>query len=312
VLSEDLARAGIRFTEITDRLFVIHGNNRSRSPFSNAFLVVDTVNVLFDAGCGAGILETLCATVRVDRLFLSHSHLDHTAGSKLVSRLASSEIMVPEQSSESISSADLLARRFVGEELAPLWMETYPPLTGFEDFDISGTYDHAYELATGHMRFTAIATPGHLEDHYCFFEPDLGILLGFDIDLSPFGPWYGNPESDIEAFRSSIAHIRGLDVQVYLSSHARPLKPPYIERRLSAYEQAFDERDSQILGILSEVSSMTLEEIVRRSPFYDADHANLADELLWFGEEQMVLKHLERLVSRGMAARHGTLYHAGR
>jgi glyoxylase-like metal-dependent hydrolase (beta-lactamase superfamily II) len=312
MITDQLTRAGVVFTEVDDRLIVIHGNNRSRNPYSNSFLVLDTVNVLFDAGCGFDILEKLFSLVRIDRLFVSHSHIDHTSGCRLASTLTGCEILVPEQESGTITSTELLALRFVGPALAPLWMETYPPATGFEEFEYHGTYDHAYEVATGHMNFTALWTPGHLEDHYCFWEPQRRILLGFDIDLSPFGPWYGSPESDIESFESSIIHIRKLAAKIYLSSHARPVGSRHVERRLAKYQSHFDRRDEQILEILSQTTSMTLEEIVMRSPFYEADHSALLDGFVWFGEEQMVKKHLDRLVLGGRIHEEGGRYRISR
>ncbi|HPJ06716.1 MAG TPA: hypothetical protein PLB09_01680, partial [Deltaproteobacteria bacterium] len=65
---EKLTARGLRLTTVTDRLHVIHGNNRGRSPFCNSFLVLDTVNMLFDTGCGLDIIEKLCSVVPIDRV----------------------------------------------------------------------------------------------------------------------------------------------------------------------------------------------------------------------------------------------------
>lgn len=297
---DNLTKIGIRITSVSDRLHVIHGNNRGRSPFCNAFLVLDTVNVLFDPGCGIDIIEKLCSEIRIDRVFVSHSHLDHTAGCRLLQELSGCEIMVPEENCDSIATAQLLARRFVDDELFTAWMDTYPALTGFRDFTVTGTFSHEHEISSGSLSLVALYTPGHLNDHYCFWVPDEKILMGFDIDLSPFGPWYGNPESDILLFKDSIARIRKLPAQTYLSAHARPLKNPYIKKRLENFASFFDERDRMILGLLENAPRMGVEDIVRLSPFYDADHAGLSDELLWFGEEQMIRKHLDGLVEKGL------------
>jgi glyoxylase-like metal-dependent hydrolase (beta-lactamase superfamily II) len=307
MILKKLINQGIRITSVSDHLHVIHGNNRGRSPFCNAFLVLDTVNVLFDAGCGLDIIKKLCSEVRIDRVFVSHSHLDHTAGCWLLQD-SGAEIMVPEENCDSIASADLLALRAVGEELFTSWMDTYPSMTGFRDFTITDTFSHGYEFSTGHLGFTALYTPGHLNDHYCFWMPDERIILGFDIDLSPFGPWYGNPESDIDSFRNSITRVMDIPAEIYLSSHARPIRNPYIQKRLQAYAAFFDERDRQILDLMTRSPAMAMEDLVRLSPFYDADHASVSDELLWFGEEQMIRKHLDRLMERGLVVHEGGGY----
>lgn len=307
MILDKLTAQGIRITSITDRLHVIHGNNRGRTPFANAFLVLDKVNVLFDTGCGHDIIGKILSLTGIDRVYVSHSHLDHTAGSRLIQDLSGAEIVVPAEAGSSIAQTELLAVRFVGEPLVKVWMETYPPITGFQDFTIGSTFSHGQEISTGSLRFVALHTPGHLIDHYCLWEPDERILLGFDIDLSPFGPWYGNPESDIPAFRRSVVEIQALPAETYLSSHARPLKTPYIAKRLNAYASFFEERDEQILGLLARGELKGIEEIVRLSPFYSADHSQ-HDRMLWFGEEQMVKKHLQALLERGLIVQENDLY----
>lgn len=308
MILDKLNAQGLRITSVTDKLHVIHGSNRGRSPFCNSFLVLDRMNILFDTGCGADIMEKLCHTVRIDRVFVSHSHLDHTSGCRFLQDNSGVEILVPEEDSDTISTAESLALRFVGEGLFTSWMETYPALTGFQDFIVSSTFSQEHEFSSGSLEFVALYTPGHLNDHYCFWMPEEKILLGFDIDLSPFGPWYGNLESDIPLFKDSIAQVMELPAEIYLSSHARPIKNPYIKKRLSAFAAFFEERDRQILSLLSETPFMTRADIVRISPIYDADHASVSDDLLWFGEEQMVGKHLEGLVDKGLVLKEGEGY----
>ena len=99
-----------------------------------------------------------------------------------------------------------------------------------------------------------------------------------------------------------------IPAEVYLSSHARPLKEPYIKKRLHAFAAFFEKRDRQILDFLSQSPLMGIEDLVRLSPFYDADHASVSDELLWFGEEQMIRKHLEGLLGRALIVQEGELF----
>ena len=307
MIIDRLQTKGIRITSITDMLHVIHGKNRSRTPFANSFLVLDKKHVLLDSGCGPEIIQALSTEVGIDLVINSHSHLDHTAGNFLLQEISGTEIMVPAEGEETIARADLMALRFVGESLAQIWMETYPPITGFKDFTINSTFSHGREISTGAMRFIAMHTPGHLSDHYCLWEPDERIFIGFDIDLSPFGPWYGNPECDINLFKRSINEIQAIPSETYLSSHARPLKNQYIARRLNAYALFFEERDKQVLGLLTSGRPMNIEELVKLSPFYSADHSE-PDRMLWFGEEQMILKHLYRLMGKGLVVQDGELF----
>lgn len=290
--TDAFSRLGIKTTRLTDRIFIIHGNNRGRSPFSNAMCILDKHCILVDAGCGLDIIRKLSDTIQVDLVVLSHSHLDHTAGAWLLRETSNADILVPAQGSESIGCADKLAIRFVKKDLARYWMEIYPPLTGFRDFSFTSQFANAFELHTGSCRFIALHTPGHLADHYCLWEPDKKILFGFDIDLSPFGPWYGSPESDVGLFKKSIALIRRLPVELYVSSHARPVKPPHFQKRLAAYDSVFEARDRLLLKGLPEEGWRSIEDIVEESPIYETDYTSHPDPMLKFAERQMIEKHL--------------------
>lgn len=290
--------SGIKTTSITDTIHVIQGNNRSRSPFANAILILDKTHALMDAGCGPKIMETTARLAGIDIVITSHSHPDHTAGVHLIQEISNPSIAVPEEHAQSISCADSLALRFVGKDLAQLWKDYYLPVTGFRDFTPTETFTHGHEFLFGKTRFIALHTPGHLEDHYCLVEPDKKIIIGFDIDLSPFGPWYGNPESDIGQFKKSIAMVNSLPADVYITSHSKPVKGSYISKRMHVYANAFDERDTAILRNMSGSNWWDAEDIVMKSPIYQVDHSE-PDRILKYGETQMVLKHIKGLIERG-------------
>jgi len=46
MILDKLNAQGLRITSVTDKLHVIHGSNRGRSPFCNSFLVLDRMNIL--------------------------------------------------------------------------------------------------------------------------------------------------------------------------------------------------------------------------------------------------------------------------
>lgn len=300
-----LSDPDIRTTRVTDTLVVIHGNNRSRSPFSNAVCVRDRTCLLMDSGCGLDILRRVSAILPIDTVMLSHSHPDHTSGTWLLQELCDPEVRVPVQGSGSIADSEKLSLRFMGPDLSRLWREVYLPVTGFRDFTFTSSYGHGEEFRTGQNRFIALHTPGHLADHYCLWEPDEKVLVGFDIDLSPFGPWYGNPESDIGLFLRSLELIRSLPVEVYVSSHARPVKPPHFQKRLKAYESVIRRRDSSILALIPPKTPTGIDEILDRSPIYGVDYRVHPDRILNFGERQMVLKHVSRLAGLGLIVHDG-------
>jgi glyoxylase-like metal-dependent hydrolase (beta-lactamase superfamily II) len=298
--SSFLTNLGFRAIEVTDMIFVIQGGNRGRSPFSNTVCVLDRTRMIMDTGSGHDIVRRLRDEVGIDRVVLSHSHLDHTSGTWLFEPGSGTDVSVPREGADTITSADRLAIRFVGEPFADIWKSTYLPMTGFKDFAFSSKHADGTEFSLGNNRFIALHAPGHLDDHYLLWEPDRRILIGFDIDMSPFGPWYGNLESDITLFKQAIAMIRSLPVEIYLSSHARPMKGPHFKKRLAQYEATFEERDRLVLDAMPLGRPVSAGDITDASPIYNADHSMLKDAMLRFGESQMVEKHLLDMASRGL------------
>ena len=288
---------GIKFSAISERIHVIQGNNRSRSPYSNAILILDEINALLDAGCGLDIIEKLASVVSIDLVINSHSHPDHTSGNWLLQKLCRCDIKVPDNHKDSICDSDKLALRLVGPDIASLWKTKGLSITGFRNFTPTDSYNDGDIINLGHTKFISMYTPGHLEDHYCLWDPDRGIFIGFDIDLSPFGPWYGNEESDIDAFRTSIARVKEIPFNIYVSSHARPVKRSYFEKRVSIYEKTFADRDDIIHGLTPMDKWISLEEITRFSPIYGYDYSK-PDPILFYYEQQMIKKHLTRLVNQ--------------
>jgi len=305
---DKLRSSGIKVTTITEKIHVIQGNNRSRSPFANAVLILDKVHALMDPGCGLEITETIAQMVGIDVVIASHSHPDHTAGIHLIQEISNPDVAVPQEHAQSISIADSLASRFVEKDLSKLWKDHYLPVTGFKDFTPTKHFGQGHEFSFGETRFIALHTPGHLEDHYCFVEPDRNIVIGFDIDLSPFGPWYGNPESNIDQFKKSIAVVSSLPSEIYITSHSKPVKGTYISKRMRLYANAFDERDDIILRNMSGRNWWNMEDIVMKSPIYQVDHTD-PDKILKYGETQMILKHIKGLTEKGRIIKQDGKYH---
>ena len=75
------------------------------------------------------------------------------------------------------------------------------------------TVDGGDTVGVGRMTVTFIHTPGHTRGHSALFvEPD-GVLYLGDIDLSSFGPYYGDAWSDPEDFERSLALVRTIEAK---------------------------------------------------------------------------------------------------
>ena len=279
--------------EIAPSIFLVEGEKRGQFPFSHSILILDEVTALIDTGCGIERLQRLSSDHRPDLVINSHAHPDHISGNWL---FTGPPLLVPRQSFEYSGRIHQMSERFTGSEpMVQKWRKYIREATGFRDALPTDHYEDGHRFHFGSMELLAMHCPGHTEDTYCFLEARRGILFSFDIDLSPFGPWYGHPHSDIAQFEASIRRIRDLKPRVVVSSHMGIISDG-LEKRLQAYLDVFTQRDMRILGFLSQ--ERRLEEMVDRPLIYrDFPYA---PELLRLWERNMLVKHLDRLVQRGL------------
>jgi glyoxylase-like metal-dependent hydrolase (beta-lactamase superfamily II) len=282
-------------TPVTDRLFIVNTPTRGRFPLAYSFLVLGSrVRALIDTGCGPEPCREVLATYDVDVVINSHCHPDHVSGNHL---FAGKELWVPEQRLAEVGAVSCLCRRLVGPDpgVMAAWaffarqglgMEDYLPTKTFRDGDI---------LDFGGLSLQAVHTPGHLDDHYCFLEPDENILLSFDIDLTGFGPFYGNPESDIALFKASLNRIMDIHPRVVASSHRLPVVEN-VREELLAFKEKFVRNEKRVSAALDVPRS--LDEICLLKPIFGKYIPGL-EVIYTFFERCMVEKHLEEMTQTG-------------
>ncbi len=283
----------MQLQEIIPGLYLVPARNYGRFPFAHSFLVEKSLRALIDTGCGAETLELLDQRHPVDWVISSHSHPDHTA---LNWKFAGKPLYAPLYAAETFGDFEKLGDRFTepGDLLQP-WREYVTATMNFKTALPTHTFSDGDVFDFGGISLVVVHTPGHTVDHTCLFEPVHGILFSFDIDLTSFGPWYGHAESDIEAFEASIRKVMALEPRIVVSSH-KGIIAADIPARLQRFLDVFEERDRTLLRLLPGVQS--LEDLVNLSPFYQG--YPYAATLLRYWESQMVYKHLERLIERGL------------
>jgi glyoxylase-like metal-dependent hydrolase (beta-lactamase superfamily II) len=287
--------------QIAPHIFLIEGEKKGRFPFSHSVLIRDQVTALIDTGCGAERLRQIKREYDPGLVINSHTHPDHSAGNWLFER---TPLLVPQEGFDSSGQITKLSHRLTQPgRLAAQWREYVGELMGFVGVLPTGAYENGHCFSFGDVQLKAIHTPGHSIDHYCFFEPRDRILFSFDIDLDPFGPWYGTRESEIAAFEESIRRVRSLEARILVSSHLGIVSEG-IDERLEAYLGVISQREERILDFLSQ--GRTVKEIVEQALIYGG--FPYAPDLLRYWEGQMVLKHLERLVHKGLIRQQGDTY----
>jgi glyoxylase-like metal-dependent hydrolase (beta-lactamase superfamily II) len=276
---------------------VLYGAGRGKYPDGNSLVVTGSRETLI-IDPALGVVARRGRLPRVDRVWNSHCHEDHIAGNHLF----------PEAPWQ-VHEADLLGlHSFAGflriygyddSVIGAGWERALkekffytanPAATGFRD-------GHVLELGGG-VRVRVIHTPGHTRGHCAFHvEPDDVLYIG-DIDLSSFGPYYGDAWSELADFERSLRLVRGIVAAHYATfHHIGVVDRATFLARLDKFEAVIASREQRLLAYLAE-TPRTLAEIVKhRFVYRPGDPVSFADPV----ERRSMEQHLARLVASGRA-----------
>jgi glyoxylase-like metal-dependent hydrolase (beta-lactamase superfamily II) len=274
------------------RVTVLGGERDGKYPHGNSLLITGSEEtVVVDPSLS---LVGRATRPRVDRVLNSHCHEDHLAGNHLFPDVP---WQLPEADLPGLASLDAMMaiygmspaidaafRRVVVEQFHYV---PRPDATAFRDGDV-------FDL--GRCRVRVIHAPGHTRGHSLFHvEPDDVLYLG-DIDLSSFGPYYGDAWSSLADFERTLAHVRNLEARWYATFHHIGVvdgRAAFVER-LDRFTAVIATREARLLAYLA--APRTLDEIVaHRFVYRPGDAVAFADDV----ERRSMHQHLERLVAGG-------------
>lgn len=278
---------------IKGTVWLLTAEFNGRFPRCHCVYIDDGGGALVDTGAGLPVIAEFIRRHPVELVLNTHTHVDHVFGNHL---LAGREILVPEAGWDTAGDLVKLSRRFVPREIAGLWREVIHGFTNWVDHRPTGTFASGQEITVGSTRLKAVAAPGHLSDHHMFHLPDLDLLLSADLDLTPFGPWYGNPESDLGQLRASFDLVGELDPSVVVSSHARPVFSGIAEA-FDRYASVLDQREERLRGFLAE--ERTWEQVLDQRLIYGKS-APFNPTVMRFFEDRMLGLHRDDLAARGL------------
>jgi glyoxylase-like metal-dependent hydrolase (beta-lactamase superfamily II) len=282
------------------RVTVLVGADSGRYPDSNSILVRGSLEtVLIDPSLSLATVEN--APTGVDRLLITHGHEDHLAG---VFRYPDVPIQAHVEDLEGVRSLDgLMAIYGLPPDIACSWRkEVVGRFHYVARQDASAFVDgDCWDL--GATRLRAVHLPGHTRGHSGFFIEPEGVMLLADVDLSGFGPYYGDAWSSLEDFETTLRRCRDIDAGWYVTFHHKGV----IEGRtafLSAlrdYEAVIGRRERALLEYLRE--PRTLQEMVAHRFVY----RSRADWMFVNSvERRSIEQHLARLVSSGAVVELGS------
>ncbi|MFM1655317.1 MBL fold metallo-hydrolase [Brevibacillus sp. B_LB10_24] len=286
---------------------VIEGERGSRIPYSATLLIHGRDHsALIDCGAGHAALEAIRQAHAVKQIFLTHYHIDHTWGAYL---FPEAEKQINPYDLGKVASLTELAKAngvyaVLGEEGAKAWVKkqeqsaqggvaSWKNCLGL--IHSSYHFDQVMELAG--EKVVMIHAPGHCEGFCCPYFPDYGILLVGDIDLTSFGPWYCNADSQIDLFIQSAKKTLEVEAKYYITSHQKGVvtKEEYT-KRLEDYLGIIEKRDEKIKRAIK--AGCSPKQLVYQDVFYYKKNHLESRQYMPF-EQIGLAKHLKRLIHQG-------------
>ena len=231
--------------------------------------------------------------MRVDAVVNSHSHEDHLAGNGF---FADARIHIHDEDLLGAHSLQGLMDVYgmpIDHPFATTILEEFhyaprPDAEGFKD-------GHVFDLGGG-VAVEAVHLPGHTRGHSGFRVGDVFFLS--DIDLTGFGPYYGDVWSDLEDFEASLMKVRDEDARFYVTYHHKGVIEGRDEfvRLLDGFEAVIPRRHAAMLDYLAEprtLDDMTAHRFVYRP---HVEHS-FADTV----ERRTAELHVRRMLRRGEA-----------
>jgi hydroxyacylglutathione hydrolase len=274
------------------------GNNEGRYPYGTSLLVSGTDETLLIDPSLAVSERGGAPAPRVDRMLVSHAHEDHLAGCHVF----------PDASLHSHHD-DLPAFHSLRGLLdiygmSPAAEEVWGPQL-VKDFhytpreDAAGFADGTSFDLGGGVRVEVVHLPGHTRGHSAFLVEPEGVLFVADVDLSAFGPYYGDHWSDLEDFERSLARVREIEAQWYVTFHHKGIIEGHDEfrRQVDAFTAVIGAREARLLEFLRD--PRTMDEIVAHRFIYRP-----GVEIVWVDnvERRSMSMHLSRLMRDGAVA----------
>ncbi len=276
---------------LSEHVSVLRGHDNGKYPSGNSLLIHGRREcVIIDPSLD--VVNRGGAPAPVDAILNSHAHEDHLAGNSLFPQ---ARVHIHQNDLAGVQSIDGLMEiyGFEGEgrrEFEKVVVEEFhfaprPDAVGFQD----GT---VFDL--GQVKAEAVHLPGHTRGHSGFRISD-GVFFLSDIDLTGFGPYYGDVWSDLEDFEASLRQVRDEDADFYVTFHHKGV----IEGRadfltlLDQFAAIIPRRHEEMLEFLREPH--TIEEMAARRFIYRPHiQSPFADQV----ERRCAFLHLQRMQAR--------------
>lgn len=274
---------------------IIPGPNKGRYPYCHS-VYIEEAGVLIDPGSDRQRLQEMKDSGEVRMIWLTHWHEDHQMHLDLFPGVP---LWIGEHDAPPLQDLEFMLDWYgmTSPHLRDFFRASLREQFHFQPHFADRLLKDGELLDLGCVTAEIIHAPGHTPGHLAFYFREPQVLLLGDVDLTPFGPWYGDRDSSIEQTISTVEKLRNVPAKVWLTSHEQGLFTENPGGLWDDYLQVIQRRDDKLLEFLQ--SSPTMEEIVNAWIVYGREREPRA--FYEFGERANMEKHVDCLVKKGMA-----------
>ncbi|MEW6533120.1 MAG: MBL fold metallo-hydrolase [Thermodesulfobacteriota bacterium] len=280
----------------------VPGENSGRYPFSHSLYIEADIKVLIDAASDEKRLLELRDGPGVDAVWLSHWHEDHF---KYLHLFDDRELWMSKEDAAPLAGLESLFDAYgMNAQERVAWKPILEQAFHFKPWKPHRLFNGQQIVDMGGVTVEVIPTPGHTPGHSALFFQEQGVLFLGDYDLSGFGPWYGDRDSNIDDTIASVNRLRAIPARVWIAAHEQGVFQDEPGDLWDRYLGVIHEREQKLLDLLKEPRTMS--DIVEAYIIYGRKREPA--EFYDFGERALMGKHLERLIRNGMVVSDGAKY----
>ncbi|MGY9073509.1 MAG: MBL fold metallo-hydrolase [Acidimicrobiales bacterium] len=274
---------------------VLSGIERGKYPHGNSVLVQGTrETVLFDPSL---TIAELGAPKGIDHVVLSHVHEDHIPG---LSQIPDVPVHCHEADALGLRSLDGMMEIYgMPPEIDAEFRKEivtdfhYAPRSEVRTFTDGATFD------LGGVTIEVMHTPGHTRGHCALVVPEARTAYLGDIELTGFGPYYGDAWSCLEDFEDSIQKCKTIDADHFITFHHKWVisDRALLHTMLDEFQAVIDRRNVAMLEFLAEPHSID-DCVAKRFVYRPHVDISFASSV----ETRCAQQHIDRFVRNGQVS----------